>query len=201
MIGVVDYGMSNLGSVMNALAHLRADARLIARGDDLSGVDRLLVPGQGAFGDCMEGLRSRGFAQPLLDWIAADKPFLGICMGLQLLFDASEEAPGVKGLGVFPGTITRFQSAELKIPQMGWNRVEWTAPNPLFEGIPSGSHFYFVHSFYAPRTGAAHEAGLTGYGQTYVSAVSRGRVHAVQFHPEKSQALGLKLLGNFAGRG
>jgi glutamine amidotransferase len=197
MIGVVDYGMSNLGSVMNALDHIRASSRLITRGDDLSGCDALLVPGQGAFGDCMEGLRSRGFEQPLLDWIAQDRPFLGICMGLQLLFEASEEAPGVKGLSVFPGTVTRFHSSELKIPQMGWNRVEWTRPSLLSVEIPSGSHFYFVHSFHVPRTGAIHEAGLTEYGQTYVSAVSRGNLQAVQFHPEKSQAFGVRLLANF----
>jgi imidazole glycerol phosphate synthase glutamine amidotransferase subunit len=201
MIGVVDYGMSNLGSVMNALAFVGAPARLIERGEDLTGVERLLVPGQGAFGDCMAGLRARGFERPLLEWIAADRPFLGICMGLQLLFESSEEAPGVTGLAAFPGRITRFTSAALKIPQMGWNRVAWAVPTPLAEGIPDGSHFYFVHSYHAPRTGAAWESGVTDYGVNYVSAVSRGRVHAVQFHPEKSQALGLRLLRNFLARG
>lgn len=194
MIGILDYGMGNLGSVRNACAVLDVPARLLTDPADLESVDSLLVPGQGAFRDCMNHLEERGWVEPLQSWIREDRPFFGICMGLQLLFEASEESPGQPGLGIFPGTVRKFPDYDLKVPQMGWNRCAWSSGNRFFPEDLDGRHFYFVHSYYVPLTDADWVAGTTGYGVEYVSAVSRGRCHAVQFHPEKSQRDGLALL-------
>jgi len=195
-IGIVDYGMGNLGSVVNACTHLQLPARCISAPDELAACDAVIVPGQGAFGDCMRHLHQTGFDHALRDWIAADRPFLGICMGLQCLFEASEESPGVAGLGVLPGIVARFKAPGLKIPQMGWNQVRWHIESPLLDDLPQFPYFYFVHSYHAPATETA--VGATCYGIDYVSAVARGRMLAVQFHPEKSQKNGLTLLRNFA---
>jgi len=195
MIGVLDYGMGNLGSVRNACAVLDAPATLLTDPAGLGSVDSLLVPGQGAFRDCMNHLEDRGWVEPLREWIAADRPFFGICMGLQLLFEASEESPGQAGLGVLPGTVRKFpETPGLKVPQMGWNRCALKAADPFFPQDLDGRHFYFVHSYHVPRVEADWVAGTTEYGVSYVSAVSFGNCHAVQFHPEKSQRDGLALL-------
>ena len=156
MLGVLDYNMGNLGSVLNACALIGADVKLMTRADELEGLDGLIVPGQGAFRDCMGHLREHGFVAPLREWIAADKPFLGICMGLQLLFDASEESPGEDGLCVLPGTVRRFADhEERKVPQMGWNRVEWSvSEDPVFAPELNGKHFYFVHSYHVQDSDA-----------------------------------------------
>ena len=199
MIGILDYGMGNLGSVRNACAVLDVPAKLLSDPSELDAVESLLVPGQGAFRDCMNHLETRGWVDPLKKWIQADKPFFGICMGLQLLFEASEESPGQAGLGILPGTVKKFpKNPELKVPQMGWNPCTWKEGQSFFPEELDQRHFYFVHSYYVPLVDADWVAGTTTYGLEYVSAVSFGRCHAVQFHPEKSQRDGLALLERFA---
>lgn len=195
MIGILDYGMGNLGSVRNACAVLDVSATLLSDPEGLDSVDSLLVPGQGAFRDCMNHLEARGWVEPLRTWIREDRPFFGICMGLQLLFEGSEESPGQPGLGILPGTVRKFpESPGLKVPHMGWNRCDWREGQTFFPTALHHRHFYFVHSYYVPMVEADWVAGTTGYGLEVVSAVSVGRCHAVQFHPEKSQADGLSLL-------
>ena len=200
MIGVIDYGMGNLGSVANALAFLGAPARILKGPDEMADCRALILPGVGAFGDCMANLGQWGYVDPLREWMAADRPLLGICLGLQMLCESSEESPGVEGFGVVPSPVVKFAGGPgLKVPQIGWNRVR-RAPGrpecPLFRDVPDGTYFYFVHSYYLPGA-AGWDAGLTDYGGEYASAVWRGRTAAVQFHPEKSQQAGLRMLGNF----
>jgi len=198
-IGVVDYGMGNLGSVSNALTFLGQPGKIIASPAEMERCDAVILPGVGAFGDCMAHLQQHGFVEPIRKWIAADRPFLGICLGLQILFSSSEESPGVQGLSVLPGRVKRFaRNAQLKVPQIGWNRVAVKpAGQNLFAGVADGTHFYFVHSFYVECDDPALAAGVTRYGIDYTSAVVRGRLAAVQFHPEKSQSAGLAVLSNF----
>ncbi len=199
-IGIIDYGMGNLGSVTNACRFLNLPAEVVASPDRISDCDALILPGVGAFGDCMAHLRDHGFVEPVLAWIAEDRPFLGICLGLQVLFAGSEESPDAAGLGVFPGIVKRFRlPPEYKVPLIGWSRVREKAPAcPLFNGIPDDSYYYFVHSYYADAASEEYAAGVTSYGVDYASAIWRGRLMAVQFHPEKSQKLGLNMLSNFA---
>ena len=195
-IGVVDYGSGNLRSVCKALEASGAETSLVTGPAQISGMDALVVPGVGSFGDCAANLRAAGLWEPLREWIATGRPFLGICLGYQLLFESSEESPGVAGLGVFPGTVVRFSDVAQKVPHMGWNSVSQLR-GPLFQGLPEGTSFYFVHSFYPAPADPALASSTCGYGVPFAASISRGAVHATQFHPEKSQAAGLAVLRNF----
>jgi imidazole glycerol-phosphate synthase subunit HisH len=199
MIGIIDYGMGNLGSVSNACAFLGIEARIVARPDELAACRAIILPGVGAFGDCMTHLSQHGFVEAVRNWIGGGRPFLGICLGLQMLYESSEESPGVAGLGILPGPVCRFRlPPEWKVPQIGWNRVRQQRKDcPLFKDVPDESYFYFVHSYYAEASGGATDAGITNYALDYASAVWKKNVLAVQFHPEKSQKVGLQMLRNF----
>jgi imidazole glycerol phosphate synthase glutamine amidotransferase subunit len=209
MIGVIDYGAGNLGSVMNAFARLGIKARFAAGPEELSLAghsrvfDKIVFPGDGHFGTAMESLEKSGYAQALKEWIAAGRPFLGICIGLQLLFDYSEEAGftegadnAVKGLGIIAGTVRRFPGR--KVPQIGWNQTAARPSSRLFRGLPPDSFFYYIHSYYAAPDDDSVTAAEADYYLSYCSAVERGEMAAVQFHPEKSGAVGLRLLENWA---
>jgi glutamine amidotransferase len=198
--GIIDYGGGNLQSVRNAIRALGHEPVLIESAENLADVSALVFPGQGAFADCMNALESRGLVGPLRDWLAADRPFFGICVGYQVLFDGGEENPGVAGLGVLRGQVIRFPSEPgLKVPHMGWNNVHPVHPDdPAWAGLGGDPYFYFVHSYYPDPLDADVIAGTTNYaGRDFAAAVQRGRMIATQFHPEKSQATGLRLLGNF----
>lgn len=199
-VGIIDYGGGNLRSVANALRALGEDPAIISSPDQIGEVTHLLLPGQGAFGDCMERLEKRGLASFLKDWIAADRPYFGICVGYQILFDASEEAPGVAGLGVIPGSVRRFQDEPgLKIPHMGWNSASATrGETPVWRGLGADPYFYYIHSYFPVPLDRAAVVAETTYGtQSFAGAVERGRMFACQFHPEKSQEAGLRLIRNF----
>ncbi len=199
MIGVVDYGAGNLGSVMNALERLGLPARFAAGPEELgadSPFERVIFPGDGHFATAMAKLEDAGWAGALRDWVRVDRPFLGICIGLQLLFAASEEAPGVAGLALFEGEVKRFPLR--KVPQIGWNSTVASEGSRLFAGIPQGSFFYYIHSYYCQAARTEEVAARAEYGLEYSSAVERGRVCAVQFHPEKSGETGLALIKNWA---
>lgn len=199
MIGIVDYGMGNLRSVQKGLEKVGATARICAHPADLADCQKLVLPGVGAFRDAIHELRRLDFVSPILEHIAADKPFLGICLGLQLLFDVSYEDGEWTGLGVLPGKVVRFTDQPgLKIPHMGWNQVRVQGSQPLFHDLPDAAHFYFVHSYYVQPDEPALVAGITDYGGDFTAAIRRGNLFATQFHPEKSQTLGLRLLRNFA---
>ncbi|RKX45154.1 MAG: imidazole glycerol phosphate synthase subunit HisH [Verrucomicrobia bacterium] len=199
MIGIIDYGMGNLGSVSNACRFLGLDAKIITRKEEMDSCRAVVLPGVGAFGDCMGHLAEHDFVTTIEGWVQAGKPLMGICLGLQVLFDSSEESPEVPGLGIFPGTVERFNlPGELKVPQIGWNRIHEVQPDcPMFEGIEDGSFFYLVHSYYVCPEDKTIVAGTTEYGNDYCSCVWKDNVFATQFHPEKSQAVGLRMLKNF----
>ncbi len=200
-LGLIDYGMGNLGSVSNACAYLELPVQRVAQGREFSRCDGLILPGVGAFGDCMRQLAAHDCVAALCDWVREDRPLLGICLGLQVLFAGSDESPGVPGLGLFAGRVCRFaQTPGLKVPQIGWNQVAIQKPDcPLFSGIPDASYFYFVHSYHVvPEAEALQEvAGLTGYGLDYASVLWRNALVAVQFHPERSHRAGLRMMRNF----
>jgi glutamine amidotransferase len=198
MIAIIDYGMGNLRSVSKALEYLGASFTLCAKGKDLAGAAKVILPGVGAFGDAMEELRSRGFLGPIRELVARKTKLMGVCLGLQLFFDKSEENPGVKGLGVFKGTVRKFRSAGVKVPHMGWNDLKVLKDHPLLEGIPGGEYFYFVHSYYGKPAAKSLTLASCKYGRENFSAViGSGHVFATQFHPEKSQEAGLRILKNF----
>ena len=197
MIAVIDYGMGNLRSVEKAFEHLGFDARIIEaprQGDDAS---HLVLPGDAAFGDAMRNLREGGWVDAILRGIEAGKPFLGICVGLQLMFTESEEMGRHAGLDLLPGKVVHFPDT-LRVPQIGWNQIATTRPIDLLEGVPEGSFFYFVHSYYVETADPADRAATTDYGLEYTSVAARQNMFGVQFHPEKSQNAGLRLLENFA---
>lgn len=197
-IGVVDYGMGNLRSVSKALETLGFQTLVSGNPAELSRCRGIVLPGVGAFRDCMENLSRQGLLPFLSDALHDGRPFLGICLGQQLLFTESEEFGRHKGIGFFPGRVVRFASGTgLKIPHMGWNRVEFANEHPMLRGIPSGSYFYFVHSYYVVPDDPGVVACRTSYGVEFASGVGHGNLLAVQFHPEKSQVAGLALLSNF----
>jgi glutamine amidotransferase len=199
MIKIIDYGMGNLRSVQKAFQSLGSDAQVISTPQDVDKAEKLVLPGVGAFRDAIHELRRHELIEPIKAHIAAGKPFLGICLGLQLLFDVSYEDGEWEGLGVIPGKVVRFADRPgLKIPHMGWNQLERTGDSPLWDGIPVDSYFYFVHSYYVVPAEDAVIAARTNYGEPFTSVVSRGNLFATQFHPEKSQRVGLRLLGSFA---
>jgi len=199
MIGVINYGAGNLGSVMNALNRLSVPARFAEGPQELSlstsPFDKIIFPGDGHFATAMASINKSGYAQAIKEWIKADKPFLGICIGLQLLFDASEEAPGAQGLSVIPGTVKRFPGR--KVPQIGWNQTSARKESKIFKGLNDNSFFYYIHSYYADPIDNSVSAAQTEYYVRYCCAIERGALAAVQFHPEKSGAAGLSLLKNW----
>ncbi|MGI9239901.1 MAG: imidazole glycerol phosphate synthase subunit HisH [Verrucomicrobiales bacterium] len=197
--GVIDYGAGNQRSIRNALDALEVEHRKVASADDLEGVNALIFPGVGAFGDSMSNLEARGLVSPIRDWIAADRPFLGICIGFQLLFESSEESPGAVGIGAFAGQVVRFpENHSEKVPHMGWNSLTLNDPDaPIWAGLGSDPHMYFVHSFFPSPTDQQLVASTTDYGIEFASSIQSGNLTATQFHPEKSQAAGLRLIGNF----
>ncbi|HET9626422.1 MAG TPA: imidazole glycerol phosphate synthase subunit HisH [Kofleriaceae bacterium] len=203
MIAVVDVCSGNLRSVERALAQVGADVVVTRDGDVVRKADKVVVPGQGAFGVFMRGLAARDLGPPLREAIASGRPYLGICLGMQILFEASEEQGPVAGLGVLRGDVRRLRpdDAALKVPHIGWNRVAARgAPDPLLAGIADGTHFYFVHSYHAVPASPGDVALTAEHGQPITAAVRKDNVFACQFHPEKSQAVGLQLLRNFVER-
>jgi imidazole glycerol-phosphate synthase subunit HisH len=195
-VAVVDYGAGNLRSVISALRSIDCDAIVVESRADTRSAGAMILPGVGAAADTMENLRRRGLADLVVEWTQADRPFLGICMGMQVLFSYSEEGGGQDCLGILPGRVVRLPQG-LKVPHMGWNQVCDTGDAPLFRGIPDGTDFYFVHSYAAQPEDASLVAARTTYGQPFCSAVQRGSLFATQFHPEKSGAAGLRLYKNF----
>ena len=202
VIALLDYGSGNLRSVHKSLLKVGANVRLVQKPEEIGDASGLVLPGVGAFDDCIHALRKQELLEAARDFIHTGKPFLGICVGYQALFDRSEEFNScAAGLGVFPGSVVRFSVKNgLKIPQIGWNQIEITRPDcPLYRGIASGSYVYFVHSFYPQPANPGIIATRTEYGDTFASSVWRDNVFATQFHPEKSQKIGLQLLKNFVG--
>ena len=206
VVAVVDYGMGNLRSVSQAVMHVAAgsgfEVIVTQRPEDVLAAERVVLPGQGAMRDCMRELHESGLKQAVLH-AAAHKPLMGVCVGMQMLLDHSEEQD-TPGLGLIPGRVKRFQlegqlqpdGSRYKVPQMGWNRVHQSG-HALWQGVPDGSWFYFVHSYYADPSDARHTAGETDYGASFTCALARDNIFATQFHPEKSAAHGLSLYRNF----
>jgi glutamine amidotransferase len=211
---VVDYGVGNLRSVYKALEAAGAPATVITSPDGLAGAGGIVLPGVGAFGDAAANLRAAGFEAPLRDAVAAGTPLLGICVGMQMLFDESEEMGRHAGLGIMPGRVVRFQADHvpgtsqvpgtwstrtLKIPQIGWNQLHHPQTDPLLAGVPDSAYAYFVHSYYCAPADPTCIVATTDFGGPYASIVRRGNVWGIQCHPEKSQAVGLRILRNFVG--
>jgi glutamine amidotransferase len=197
-IAIVDYGMGNVRSVQKALAHVAPNDNVFLTDDAqlINDADRIVFPGQGAMGACMQALNQHGLVD-VIKSCADEKPFLGICLGLQLLFDHSEENGGTDGLSIIPGNVVKFAKSDLKIPHMGWNTVKQVSEHPLWHNINDNSRFYSVHSYYVKAADASVVSGATNYGIDFTCAIAKDNMFAVQFHPEKSQHDGLQLLTNF----
>ncbi|MFH1655911.1 MAG: imidazole glycerol phosphate synthase subunit HisH [Candidatus Omnitrophota bacterium] len=197
MIAIIDYGMGNLRSVQKALESFGAATKITQSKDDILKAQKIILPGVGAFAVAIEKLQSLDLINPLKKAIKSNKPFLGICLGLQLLFTESQEAKRVKGLDIFKGTVKKFKS--LKVPHIGWNQININPEkdSKIFDGISEQSNMYFCHSYYVEPQDKNIIAATTDYGLEFVSAVSKGSIFGVQFHPEKSQAIGLRVLENF----
>jgi glutamine amidotransferase len=201
MIVIVDYGMGNLRSVQKALERVGTEAIVSTAPASLGEAEGIVLPGVGAFGDAMVQLRGRGLMGPVLREAAQGKPLLGICLGMQLLFAESDEMGRHAGLGLLPGRVPRFPDSDLKVPHIGWNQLQLTSEgqsSPLLAGIPAGAYAYFVHSYYAAPEEPGDTLATTEYGLSFASVVARGNIFGAQFHPEKSQEVGLQILANFA---
>lgn len=199
MIAIIDYGAGNIQSVYKALKFIGADCKVTSDKDEILNADGAILPGVGSFGDAMDTMTKRGIKDTIIEYTKSGKPFLGICLGLQLLFPESEETPGVKGLDIFKGTITKIpnQNRTLKIPHMGWNNISIKQKNGIFKDIEGEPYVYFVHSFYLKAQDKDIVAATTQYGVEIDAAVQKGNIIATQFHPEKSGEIGLKMLKNF----
>ncbi len=197
MLTIVDYGAGNLRNVYMAFRRLGVEALVTAEAALIRRASALVLPGVGAFGESIAKLRALGLEEPLVAAIRDGVPFLGICVGLQLLFEVGEELGEHRGLGILAGRVRRFPPG-LSVPHMGWNQLHQTRPIPLWQGIPDGSYVYFVHSYYADPQDRAVVAATTDYGLDFTSAVAQGNLYAIQFHPEKSQDVGERILHNFA---
>lgn len=197
-IGILDYGGGNLRSVINAFRAIDQVAQLVNHPEQFADLDILVFPGQGSFGDSVKQLKNTGLWEPLQQWLKAERPYIGICLGYQLLFESSEESPGVEGLKLFKGEVRRFKAqTDLKIPHMGWNQIHFKQPkHPIWHGLTEGQDFYFVHSFYPHTDEEQVVACETDYTTRFASGVMSKNLFAVQFHPEKSQKAGLQLLAN-----
>lgn len=201
MIAILDYGMANLRSVQKAFEHVGTRAEIISSPEQIERADKLVLPGVGAFQDAVATLREKELAGPIIQHIESGKSFLGICLGLQMLFDVGYEDGEHRGLGVLRGKCIRFdvdQTQGLKVPHMGWNQLEVKRPSPLFKGLAEGASVYFVHGYHVVPADGSIIATTTDYGGPFVSSIWRDNIMATQFHPEKSQAVGLKILENFA---
>ncbi|OGQ79220.1 MAG: imidazole glycerol phosphate synthase, glutamine amidotransferase subunit [Deltaproteobacteria bacterium RIFCSPLOWO2_12_FULL_60_19] len=199
MIAIVDYGMGNLRSVQKGFERVGARAEITRDAQTILAAAGVVLPGVGAFNACMDNLRRYGLIEPIRDVVRGKKPFLGICLGFQLLFTESEEFGLQRGLDIFPGRVVGFRAENgLKVPHMGWNVVEKKKPSPFLDGIADGDYLYFVHSFYVMPEDAALVATTTSYGGSFASSVATDHLFACQFHPEKSQKVGLRILANFA---
>jgi glutamine amidotransferase len=205
-IAVIDYGSGNLRNVCKALEHVGGDIVLSDQREVIGRADKIVLPGVGAFADCRQGLIDRGLFDSAREWARSGRPFLGICVGMQLLFDIGEEMGRWPGLGVVPGRVVRFEfetlpgCSALKIPHIGWNRVRPCQPaHPLLQGVQTDGYAYFVHSFHAHDTDPRHVIAMTDYGYDFPSVVAKDNIWGIQFHPEKSQDVGLQMLKNFVG--
>jgi len=201
-IGVVDYGGGNLQNVLNVLSHLGHPGSLVSSPDDLDNIDKLIFPGVGSFGDCIEEIDRKNLRGALTDWLKADKPFFGICLGYQVLFESSEESPEAKGLGFFKGRVVKFpDDTGLKVPHMGWNKVDPIDPDLyVWKGSPDPLYLYFVHSYFPRPDDVDIISSRAEYGDAFASSIASGNIFAGQFHPERSQEAGLRLVQNFLER-
>ncbi len=203
MIAVIDYGIGNIASVQKAILHVGGDARLVTTPAELEGAEKIVLPGVAAFGQSIDQLQDLGFVEPVIKAIEVGVPYLGICLGLQMLFDVSYEDGEHTGLGILPGKVVRFKfdqaevAQDLAVPHMGWNRIHWDRDCPLFKGIKNDSYVYFAHSYHVVPAEADVTATKTEYGYGFTSSIWRGNIFGTQFHPEKSQDVGLKVLTNF----
>jgi glutamine amidotransferase len=200
-IAILDYDMANLRSVQKAFAQVGVEADIISRPEQIEAADKLVLPGVGAFMDAVATLRERHLDEPIRNHIARGRPMLGICLGLQMLFEVGYEDGEHQGLGILPGKCVRFdvdRTRGLKVPHMGWNQIDIKRPSPLFDGLPAGSGVYFVHGYHVIPDDPGVIAATTDYGGPFVSSIRRDNLVATQFHPEKSQGVGLRILANFA---
>jgi glutamine amidotransferase len=202
MIAIVDYDMGNLRSVQKALAHVGGDAQIVTRPEQIARAEKIVFPGQGAFRDAIHRLRSHHLDEPILEAFRAGKPFLGICLGLQLLFEVSHEDGRHEGLGLLGGPVRKFtfdntNGRKLSVPQIGWNAIAWDRQSALMRGIEPGSYVYFCHSYYVDPADPSVTLLTAEYGRPYTAGIEVDNLFAVQFHPEKSQAVGLQMLENF----